>query len=189
MEIAPEIAELTPFETAFLAEYRSNGYNATRAYLAARPDVQYTTATVNSCKLLQEPRMVRAIQAIQSDALKTSAVNKQGILLRAGTVVDKAEDAEQYSAALKGLELQAKLIGAFEDDADSEAKYSKFLTIVQNNVVINTTNNSKAKQQVDYREIRGECAALTSVAEMTHQGHDPADSPRIPDTIVADEHT
>lgn len=186
-EIAPEIAELSPFETAFLAEYKSNGYNATRAYLAARPDVQYTTATVNSCKLLQEPHIVRAIQALQADTLKTAAINKQGLILKASSITDRAEDSEQYSAALKGVELQAKLIGAFEDDADSEQKYSKFLTVIQNNVVINT-NNSKAEQQVDYRDIRRDYTALTGVAELTHQAHDPEFSARVSDTNHIQDH-
>jgi len=48
-------------EEAFALAYIASGENATKAYLALRPDVLRTTAAVEGCKLLRNPKVARAV--------------------------------------------------------------------------------------------------------------------------------
>lgn len=55
--------ELKPREKAFVMEYLTNGYNATRAYLKAHPRASPETAAANGYKLLRNAQILAAIKA------------------------------------------------------------------------------------------------------------------------------
>jgi len=64
-------AELTAFRELFVAEYVANGGNATRAYLSASGNgVKVTTAGVEACRLLKDPRVRAAVDAGIADRFK-----------------------------------------------------------------------------------------------------------------------
>jgi hypothetical protein len=137
---------LTPFEADFVREYRNQGYNATKTYLKLKPDVQENTAKVNGCMLLQRPAVALAVrQPVQS-----SKTTKDKLILDAERVSGKAEARQQYSAALKGIELQGRFIGAFDSEEQDASVYMQFLSKLQaNNMTVNigcTTNKSEQKE-------------------------------------------
>ncbi len=64
-------AELTAFRELFVAEYVANGGNATRAYLSASGDtVKVTTAGVEACRLLKDPKVRAAVDAATTERFK-----------------------------------------------------------------------------------------------------------------------
>lgn len=127
--------ELDVLETQFVQEYFKNGYNARNAYLAIRPDVRKDWASAQGNKILRRPHVSRALE--DKKLALSSKIDKTSLVVRAGRIIDKAEVAEQYSAALKGIELQGRFIGAFESGEGDEEKYVQFITkITGGNVTI-----------------------------------------------------
>jgi phage terminase small subunit len=62
---------LTPLQELFVAEYLSNGGNGTKAYLAASgEDVQASTAAVEACRLLRNPKIRQLFDTQRAERLK-----------------------------------------------------------------------------------------------------------------------
>lgn len=62
--------ELTAVQAAFVLAYTSNGYNATRAYQAARPQASKEVAAVNGHRMLRVDKVARAIRQLQARRFK-----------------------------------------------------------------------------------------------------------------------
>ena len=60
----PELSALKPSYQKFVREYVKNGGNATRAYIAAKPNVSNMTAGSNGPKLLGNTAVQRSIVAL-----------------------------------------------------------------------------------------------------------------------------
>jgi hypothetical protein len=140
--------ELSLIESQVLHEYIKNGFIASRAYLAVRPDVDVNYASFKAGEILKRPHVAEALEmAKRKFSVK---VDKNALLVRTGSIVDKAEQKEQYSAALKGIELQGRFIGAFDSEEGDEQKYIQFITKIsgKNVTVINSASEDNRKVEV-----------------------------------------
>ena len=136
--------ELTPFEDAFLTEYQNNGFIGSKAYLALKPNVAETSAQALSCRLLAEPYIKEALK--ERTRAKQESVNKSTLVQDARRIMLKAESKAQYSAALKGVDVQAQLTGAYSQDEDDASKYKAFM--VQVNIKQGQVNNHDNQSQM-----------------------------------------
>lgn len=131
--------DLTPFEEAFLTEYQSNGFIASNAWLAIRPNILKSSAETSSCKLLAEPHIKAALQERLKTKQDLVEVNKPILIKDARRIMTKAEDKGQFSAALKSVDIQANLTGAYSQDEEDSAKYTAFI----NQLTINMSNKNE----------------------------------------------
>lgn len=60
---APPADPLTENERAFVLLYEAHGRNATEAYLALHPGVKRTSAAVEGCKILRNPKVRAELEA------------------------------------------------------------------------------------------------------------------------------
>jgi phage terminase small subunit len=70
------IEEINDFEDKFLSIYMQNGFNATGAYVLAKPNVSYDAARTEASKLIQKPHIQKELE-IRKLALR----NKENIEL------------------------------------------------------------------------------------------------------------
>jgi hypothetical protein len=117
----------------FAKAYTTNGYNGGKAYLAIRPDVSPSAARNTACQWLQRPQVQEKIQQVLQS--KTKKINKTSLLNDASRITTKAEQKEHLSVALRGVELQGRLIGAFDQ---SESDFNQYVTFMQSYTNINT---------------------------------------------------
>lgn len=61
--LPPPADPLTENERAFVLLYEAHGRNATEAYLALHPGVKRTTAAVEGCKILRNPKVRAELEA------------------------------------------------------------------------------------------------------------------------------
>lgn len=128
---------LSLVEQLFADQYAAQGYtNAGAAYLAIKPHVTKDTAQTEASIILKRAHVQEYLRAKPA----ASKITKEKLLTDADRITRKAEDKAQFRAALSGIELQGKLINAFDRDEGDESQYMLFLqkvTIGQVNVQIN----------------------------------------------------
>ena len=120
-------------------------------FKACRPDTQDSYAYVRSAYLLKQPRVQEAIKSAEGALVVKSEVTKTSLIEKTSQIIDKAEIKEMYGAALKGIELQGRFIGAFESDEADEAKYVQFITKIsgKNVTVVNSLEEDNRKVEIN----------------------------------------
>jgi hypothetical protein len=80
---------------------------AYREHVATKPDITQGTADVQSCRLAQAPNVSLRIEELRKSnaeiAEKRFAMTREQWLERLATIAEKAEDAEDFSAATGAL--------------------------------------------------------------------------------------
>lgn len=103
--------ELELKDEMFINEYLTNGYNATKAYIATHPAVTYDTARCNAYKTKR--RLQPEIDKRMEDVIGEKEEIAQKILLQLQNMAFSPKDDEVYnpSVKLKAQELLQKQLG------------------------------------------------------------------------------
>ncbi|MBF0291314.1 MAG: hypothetical protein HQK86_04075 [Nitrospinae bacterium] len=125
-----------------MSEYFRNGQNGAAAYAIAKPGVKPGAAKVGACNLLKRPEIQSAIQERMATYRETSAVaeaiTRDQLTKDARRLMEKAEEAGNYQAALKSVDTQAKLYGFYETN---DAKgYEGYLNLIKKLSVVKIDN-------------------------------------------------
>lgn len=70
----------TDLELAFLAEYVTNGRNASQAYMTVKPNAKYSTARTEAAKILAKPHNRTRLRRIQAEAERKAGVSAERVL-------------------------------------------------------------------------------------------------------------
>ncbi len=102
---------LTMKEKLFVVAYFKNNYNGAQAVL----DAGYKTNNSKQMafQILQRPHIKAAVAALGQKRLDEVTVSADYVLRKLIRTVEKAEQSDNYSATLRGLELLAKHLGMF----------------------------------------------------------------------------
>ena len=119
--MARTAADLTPKEELFVAEYLIHS-NGARAYAAAGYKGSSETVRKGAFDLLRRPRVKAAIDAARGKRLKKLELTAEKVLGDIGRIADKAEAADEYSAALRGHELLGKHLKLFAERVELTGK-------------------------------------------------------------------
>ncbi len=101
---------LSAKQEMFVKEYLVD-LNATQA--AIRAGYSAKTANAAAGRLLVNVSVAAAIQAAKAERMERIEIKADDVLKGIVRCTNKAEDAEDYRTALKGLELQGKHLGLF----------------------------------------------------------------------------
>lgn len=128
--------KLTEFEKRLAEEYFAGGLTGGGvAYQKLRPHVQYNSARNHASLILQKPQVQEYISTLAAPAKEEIPSIKRKFMEKVNRITDKAEGAAQYSAALKGCELEAKVEGLFSQEEGDTAQYMQFFDKVS--IVVN----------------------------------------------------
>ncbi len=108
---------LSAMQELFVKEYLVD-LNATQA--AIRAGYSAKTANAAAGRLLVNVSVAAAIQAAKAERMERVEIKADDVLKGIVRCTTKAEDAEDYKTALKGLELQGKHLGLFTDKVQQE---------------------------------------------------------------------
>lgn len=128
---------LSVFEKLVADQYARQGFkDGTDAYHVIRPEIKRETANSRSCVLLNRPHVREYLETLMPPVLpeEIKSVKKQ-FLKKVVRITEKAETSGEYSAALKGCELEAKVEGLFSQDDNDGAQYMQFFDKVS--IVVN----------------------------------------------------
>ena len=109
--------KLTPKQERFVEEYLVD-LNATKA--AERAGYSARTANEQGARLLANVSVQEAIQAAKAKRAKKIAVSAEDVLRGVIEVTMLAREEGDLKTALKGYELQGKLIGMWRDKVEQE---------------------------------------------------------------------
>jgi len=70
----------------FVAAYFANGLNATQAYLAIKPNVKQTTAEVEGCKLLRNPKVAALVAEHEKTMREKFKIDEEQVLREAARI-------------------------------------------------------------------------------------------------------
>ena len=165
------MTELNEKEATFVNAYLTNGNNCTEAYLQVSPNVKRETARIEGSRLKRSPKVTRYLAehntALVQSGEEQSKINKKYLIDTAHWGIEKSKKMGELGTLFKGIEVGAKLTGAYTQDEDDETKYTKFIqkiSVKQMNVNIgkNTkdygTNTNVGHNSPSYDDaIEGEC--------------------------------
>lgn len=102
---------LTMKEKLFVVAYFKNNYNGAQAVIEAG----YATKNAKQMafQMLQRPHVKAAIAGLGQKRMDEVTVSADYVLRKLIRTVEKAEQSDNYSATLRGLELLAKHLGMF----------------------------------------------------------------------------
>lgn len=147
--------QLTPFEDAFLTEYINNGFIGSHAYETLRPGKAQSTNWTESSRLLNHEHIKIALQERLAERKEVAEVNKSTLIADARRIMKKAEKRHQYSSALKGVDIQANLTGAYSQDEGDASKYMAFMNKVHIDVNVNNQGVSSTEITTQTKSIEG----------------------------------
>lgn len=124
---------LKPFESVFVSEYLKTG-NATKAYAEAHLGCKLTTARVNGCKMLKRANIQKALQRENNKAFASASSSRENLLKEAEEISTEARKAGAFSAAVKGIEVRAKLNRLFDAETPDSQGY---VNLLQQLIIVN----------------------------------------------------
>lgn len=107
-------AKLSPKQEAFVTNYVTNGFNATKA--AIKAGYSPNNATPQAARLLTKANVKEAVERKQNLLQVQVEYSHADWLRDVQVTVAEAREAKSYSAALKGYELLGRHIGALTSD-------------------------------------------------------------------------
>lgn len=122
---------LTKKQRNFCEEYIANGYNGTRAYLAAFDSQSTNGAAVEASKLLKRPGIREYINELQKEAFAAACINAERIAMRLGEIAFAEKNDEVYGtqAKLKALDLLQKQLSLQTQKIDADISTEIIITI------------------------------------------------------------
>ncbi len=112
----------------FADEYLTNGFNATKAYLAVYKDVKQESAEALSSKLLSNIKVEEYIKASQLVLSKKYEITKES-LIKDLADIKEAQKENNATAAIKAIEVISKMLGLFEPDKIQHSGIPNITTI------------------------------------------------------------
>ena len=121
---------LTAKEKRFCEEYITNGYNATKAYLAAY-DCEYTTANGQGYRVLKKPEVKEYIEELQKVAFSNACITAERVALKLAEIAfsEKGDSDYNASAQLKALDLIQKQLGLQTQRVEADLQTNINITI------------------------------------------------------------
>lgn len=145
-EVGYESAELEPWKERFCWEFVENGGVGYKAYLAAKPKVQDSTARVEASKLLTLPNIIARIAAIRKELRERYAVTADDLLEHHGRVI---KINRQHFLDEKGKPIPIhKLSNDLASIVDLDATYVKGVGIVMLPVVASREKSKDAMARI-----------------------------------------
>lgn len=138
---------LKPSHRQFVREYRSNGSNATQAYMKAYPDAQYSTARSKGCELVAKENIKSEIDRQEDKRDCKDISSRQALLDEAHETGVKASEDGQHRTRLAAIDIKAKLSGAYNQDAPDLDGYRMLIKDLTIN--INPAPPSEGERQVE----------------------------------------
>ncbi len=118
---------LSEFDKRLAEEYFAAGLTSGGvAYQKLRPHVQYNSARTHASNILKRPEVQDYIKTLASIPKQEIVSAKRQFVQKVNRITEKAEGAAQYSAALKGCELEARVEGHFSQEEGDIAQYMQF---------------------------------------------------------------
>lgn len=134
--MAPSL-QLTEFEKRLAEEYFKQGLTSGGvAYTTLRPDIVGPSARNAASAILKKPHVREYLSNLTALPKEEIPSIKRRFVEKVNRITDKAESAAQYSAALKGCELEAKVEGLFSQEETEGQQYMQFFDKVS--IVVNT---------------------------------------------------
>jgi len=129
--------QLNDRERAVVKAYVNNGFNKTAAYQSVFPNCSYESATASGCQMLNQEHIKPAIAEETEKNISPLQDSKEAIVQEAIALTNESRTQKQFSAAMKGLDLRAKLGGYYDQDGEDATKYIAFIQQVTNNTQVN----------------------------------------------------
>ena len=106
---------LTIKKQAFAEEYVVNGGNASAAYRHAyNTQARPHTIAVEASRLLADPDIALRVSALREAVSVHSSLTAAGVASQLQEIYRLAMEREKYGTAIRALELQGRMIGAFD---------------------------------------------------------------------------
>jgi len=106
--------KLTPKQAKFVECYLANGFNGTQACIEA--GYSEKTADVISTQNLGKLNIQLAIQEHQAKESEKLNITRESLLKDIKDIMKKAQEVDQYSVCMKGIDQMAKMLGLNEPD-------------------------------------------------------------------------
>jgi len=126
--------KLTHTDELFVIEYLKNGQNATKAYLAVRPDVNPRSASVSANRLLKKSSVIEAIKNEVDKRYDESIASREYLIEEAHEIGKEAREDKSYGSAIKAVELKGKLNKVFDSEEPEMQGYIKLMQSIAVNV-------------------------------------------------------
>lgn len=104
----------------FVEAYFANDYNGAEAVRVAGYNSKYPNKI--AYQLLEIPKVKEAIQLMADKKIKEITVTEEYILRKLVKTIEKADDTNQLTALLRGLELAMKNLGMLRDKVEVTGK-------------------------------------------------------------------
>jgi hypothetical protein len=144
---ADVLAEKLPLKLRrFCDQYARQGFtNPGAAYRFVNPKAAFETSRTKAYDYLKKPQVQAYLQTLSPPLSSQEAgAIKKTFLEKVNRITGKAENAEQYSAALKGCELEAKVEGLFSQEDNETNQYMQFFDKVS--IVVNQGGEARIAQ-------------------------------------------
>lgn len=134
----PDSSKLSIHELSVVSEYLKNGFNAAKAYHTIKPHVSPDTAKCAGSQLINKSAVKEYIQTIKDSMAAKSELTKQGLIDYASYGLMIAKGREDIGVLFKGIDISAKLIGAYNSGEDDLSLYSSLISKISGkNIQIN----------------------------------------------------
>lgn len=135
----PKNKRLSPLEKKLVDQFARQGFvNQSLAFRNLRPQTKASSSQAQASRILNRPHVREYLDSLNAPSSQEVLSTKKKFIAKVNRITDKAEGAEQYGAALKGCELEAKVEGLFSQEEGDTAQYMQFfdkVSIVVNNPV------------------------------------------------------
>ena len=119
--------KVSPFAKRLVEEYIKGGMrSAEKAYLILRPNVSREGARNSGCRILRDPFVKAYLTELVKPDEKAQASAVEKYIARTEAVFKDAREEKKHLAALKCIEIGAKLEGAFGKEESDMQQYLKF---------------------------------------------------------------
>lgn len=119
--------KVSPFAKRLVEEYIKGGMrSAEKAYLVLRPTVSRKGARNSGCRILRDPFVKAYLTELVKPDEKAQASAVEKYIARTEAVFKDAREDKKHLAALKCIEIGAKLEGAFGKEESDMQQYLKF---------------------------------------------------------------
>ena len=136
--------DLTNIEAQFVHEYLTNGCKAQKAYKTIRPNVTMDSAAVMCGRIMSRPHVQEYLANHKAELATKTTLTKSDLVNYASFGLNHAKETLEVGVYFKGIDVTAKLIGAYEQDEDDLTKYQGLIGKIKAdtvNVQVNINKN------------------------------------------------
>lgn len=146
--------DIPPWWEIFADEYLKNGYNATQAYLKARPNVAMATAKTESCLLLQNPNFRKLLKSKRQSASDKIEIDRDQWLDEMKDLAFAKDVKVEGATKHRALETLGRIAGIIQDKVDMRHSFTAV------DVAITLANMSRLHDEGKSQPIKLDVAKL-----------------------------